>query len=143
MLAFDASARFPNRSGSYYFNPGTRVRMCSEGTVKSSVTSRDPHIGQRRRLSRRDSGKPLAPRPYERLHIQLGSVDAFLVPVHAVLLAGRAPRGDAPAVGQGFSKGLDRRWDISGTPPSVSRYNIHTFQEAEFGGRNSHSLKSL
>ena len=50
-------------------------------------------------------GKP-CPWSNKRLHVEPGPVDAFLVAVHAVLLAGRAARDDAPAVCAGFAEGL-------------------------------------
>jgi hypothetical protein len=76
------------------------------GTVKMSCTSRDPQCGQRRRLSRRDSGKP---RPLVHTSVsmsELGAIDALFVPMHAVLLAGRATCRHAPAVRQGLAERL-------------------------------------
>ena len=48
------------------------------------------------------------------LHVELGPIDALPVTFHAVLLAGRAPRDDAPAIRMGFAKGLPPLPDSAG-----------------------------
>jgi hypothetical protein len=38
---------------------GTRAVAVERGMLNRSTTSREPHIGQRKRVSKRESGKPL------------------------------------------------------------------------------------
>jgi hypothetical protein len=72
------------------------------------TTSLDPQIGQRNRLSSRDSGKPFPLVHTSVSHIEFRPVRRILVPRHRVLLASRATSGDAPAVGKSLPEGLDR-----------------------------------
>jgi hypothetical protein len=69
---------------------------------------REPHFGQRNRLSRRQRKRPAA-RPHQRPDVQLLAADAFAagLRIRAVRSAVYAARGDAPAERISLDYGLD------------------------------------
>src|SRR4051812_26379686 len=71
------------------FAPGSGLAFRSLATVSSSVTWRETRDGPRKRLSNRERGEVPASCPPQRLHVQLGAMEAFLLSVHTVLLPGR------------------------------------------------------
>jgi hypothetical protein len=71
---------------------GTKIRQARS-------TPRTPEAA----LKPRERKAPAA-RPNQRAHVELLVVAALRVPHHAVLLSGRAPSGDAPAIGKSFAE---------------------------------------
>src|ERR1035437_4173340 len=80
------------------------------GGSNNTTICREPHCGHLKRLSKGDSGEGSPARPYQCLHVQFFSVDAFAsrLGARAVPAAVSAAGDDSPAEGMGLSNGLDR-----------------------------------